>query len=400
MNRASLLNTTIGEYRVTEFLGAGGMGEVYRAVHARIGHSVALKALKADAVDSTYRERFTHEARIQSRLHHPNIVAFYEFLECRGQRCIIMEFVDGQTLADRLRFGGPLRVREALRIFAAVTDAVAYIHSHGIIHRDLKSNNIKISADGRVRLLDFGIAREILMPRLTQTGVVVGALESVSPEQLAGHQATERSDIWALGVLLYEMLTGRVPFEARSVTEICQKTSRGTYPQPSTLNPSVPREVETLIARCLRKNPADRFQSASALLAEIHRVIANLSAPAQTQLRRWPALQTAMQQHQQAIVLLTVLAILIGILTWSRETHDPALRTVEIRLTEGSATVLRDDGSHFGNTPLRFKAKPGERFNLRLRREGYVEKEAPIQVNENDNDNRYDYTLEKISPQS
>ena len=271
----------VGEYRLVDFLGAGGMGEVYRAMHAKIGRIAAIKVLTVAARnDPGFNQRFSNEARIQASLQHPNIATLYDYTQVQGQPCIIMEYVDGQTLCDRVRPYGPLHHTEALQIFAAVCDAIAYIHSHGIIHRDIKSNNIKIGSSGQVKLLDFGIAKLMgnMNPGLTETGSVVGTLEYISPEQLATGVADPRSDIWALGVLLYEMTTGRVPFEAQTLPGIIDKIGRVDYLPPKQLNPAIPADVVTIITRCLKKNPGERYQTATALLQDVRRVQAGLAA--------------------------------------------------------------------------------------------------------------------------
>ena len=274
------LNSMVGEYRLIDFLGEGGMGSVYRAVHAKLGRVAAIKVLSPSARrEQGFVERFFNEARIQESLHHPNIAAVYDFTEFQGQPCIIMEYVDGDTLCDRVRPYGPLPTPEALRIFSAVADAIAYVHAHGIIHRDIKSNNIKIGTQGQVKLLDFGIAKGSASPSLTQTGSVVGTIEYLSPEQLSVGHADERSDIWALGVLLYEMLTGHVPFEAQTIGALCSKISNAEYPPLRQLNPAAPQDVANIVTRCLKKNAADRYQAAAQLLEDVRRAAGSPYAP-------------------------------------------------------------------------------------------------------------------------
>ena len=203
MSRTFLVNQTIGEYRIESFLGAGGMGEVYRAVHGKIGRVAAVKVLTQATQSAGFRERFSNEARIQASLQHPNIATLYDFCEVAGQPCIIMEYVDGETIADRLAAHGPPSTLEAAYIFEKVVEAIDYIHRHGIIHRDIKSNNVKISSTGQVKLLDFGIAKGQTSPGLTEVGSVVGTLHYLAPELIRGGVADARGDIWALGVLLY-----------------------------------------------------------------------------------------------------------------------------------------------------------------------------------------------------
>jgi len=280
MSNSLLLNSMVGEYRLIDFLGEGGMGEVYRGVHAKLGRVAAIKVLNPSARrEHGFVERFFNEARIQESLHHPNIAAVYDFTETQGQPCIIMEYVDGDTLCERVRPHGPLPMSEALRIFSAVVDAIAYVHAHGVIHRDIKSNNIKIGTQGQVKLLDFGIAKGGASPALTQTGSVVGTIEYLSPEQLSTGHADQRSDIWALGVLLYEMTTGRVPFQAQTIGALCAQISNAEYPPLRQLNPAAPADVANIAARCLKKNAADRYQSAEVLLADVRRAADALAAP-------------------------------------------------------------------------------------------------------------------------
>src|ERR1700755_2776871 len=280
MSGSLLLNSMVGEYRLIDFLGEGGMGEVYRGVHAKLGRVAAIKVLTSAARrDPGFVERSFNEARIQSQLQHSNIAALYDFCEVQGQPCIIMEYVDGDTLCDRVRPYGPLPTGEALRIFHEVVCAIAYVHAHGIIHRDIKSNNIKIGTQGQVKLLDFGIAKGSASPSLTQTGSVVGTMEYLSPEQLSVGHSDERSDIWALGVLLYEMMTGHVPFEAQTIGALCAKIGNAEYLPLRQLNPAAPQEVANIVARCLKKNAADRYTSASLLLADVRRAAGSLHVP-------------------------------------------------------------------------------------------------------------------------
>ena len=279
MDGRSLLNSTIGEYRLIDYVGAGGMGEVYRAVHSKIGRVAAVKMMTRAGRDPRSIERFLNEARIQASLHHPNIATLYDFCEVSGQPCIIMEFVDGQALDDHIAANGSLPASEALFILQAVAEALSYMHSHGIVHRDIKSNNIKITSQGGVKLLDFGIAKDNSTPAFTQAGDVIGTLQYLSPELLKGGAADLRSDIWALGVLLYEMVAGRPPFEAATIGQLYEKISKASFTQATVIRSGLPREIDGVIARCLKKNPADRFQSMPELLAETTRLASVISTP-------------------------------------------------------------------------------------------------------------------------
>ena len=407
----SLLHTTVGEYRLVDFLGAGGMGEVYRAVHLKLGRVVAVKVMTS-AVKSQGIERFFNEARIQSSLHHRSIAMLYDFLEVDGQPCIIMEYVDGQALSDRLKLGGPLRLPEALSIFATVVDGVQYIHNSGIVHRDIKSNNIKINSAGQVKLLDFGIARVESGPRMTATGDVIGTLEYLSPEQIRGGTADVRSDIWALGVLLYEMVTAHVPFEAPTLGDLCDKISKGSYVQPSVINPSVPREVEGIIARCLKRNPGDRYQQAQHLLEDVSRASQGHRISVQRSGKmRWVILPAA-----AAVLVLLFLFVMVKLLSPDPATESertvpgrkmtgqnsneraisaqPAeLKEIRIDASEGPAKVILN-GAEVGSTPYTLNAKAGDRVNLVLKRDGFEDKQVELTVSENPRP--YTFTLSKL----
>ena len=265
----TLVGRSINEYRVVEHLGEGGMGEVYRAVHARLGRTVALKVLKHMDSDCAAKERFMNEARIQAALSHPNIAVLYELCETGGCPCIIMEFVDGKTLSELLQANGRFPAGEALRIFGKIVHAIGYIHDRGIIHRDIKPNNVKVDSRGEVKLLDFGISKASFSENLTRQGTFIGTEQYLSPELLQGKPASVQSDIWALGALLYEMVTGRAAFEATSIGELYRKITELSFEPPSSLVPSIPQRLEAIISRCLRKTPANRYPSARTLLEDV-----------------------------------------------------------------------------------------------------------------------------------
>ena len=190
----------IGPFTVVECVGTGGMGTVYRVAHGETGRVAAAKLLRADQVERSGLERFLNEARIHRSLQHPCIATVHEFLELDGAPCLVMEYVEGETLDERIRRAGPLPVAEALGHFAALVDAVGYVHRCGVVHRDIKTNNVKLDGRGGVKLLDFGIATGAGSPRLTSTGNVIGTLVTLAPEQLRTGRAEPRSDVWALRI--------------------------------------------------------------------------------------------------------------------------------------------------------------------------------------------------------
>ncbi|HLV82093.1 MAG TPA: serine/threonine-protein kinase [Chthonomonadaceae bacterium] len=274
-------NTSIGPYRLVDFLGAGGMGEVYRAVDRSTGRTVAIKVLGRACAAPELRERFLNEARIQARLDHPHIARLYECILHAGRPCLVMEYVDGCTLSERIACSGPLPLSEALACLASIADAVHYMHRQGIVHRDIKAGNIRLCADGQAKLLDFGIARMESAPRLTRAGHIVGTIEYLSPEQLQGGEGDARSDIWALGILLYEMVTGRLPFEGDTFGDLHSKIRRAIYTPPSKRVRSGSAGVDAIVARCLKKDPGDRYASVADLGAAVRRLAARIASGAE-----------------------------------------------------------------------------------------------------------------------
>jgi serine/threonine-protein kinase len=273
MQRRLNIGEQLGEYRITQFLGAGGMGEVYRGEHAKLGRSAAIKVLLSTVTDESFTQRFFNEARLQANLHHPHIAALYDFQEIGGQLCIFMEYVDGTSLEDVVN-ARSLAVEDALGIFASIVEAVGFIHSHGIVHRDIKSQNVKLTANGKPKLLDFGIAKDSSAAHgLTQTGGVIGTPHYLAPEQLDGKPATSQADIWALGVLLYEMLTGDMPFQGETLAGLVLQITTAQFAAPETLNPAVSRDVSRIVSRCLKKNLAERYQTTDELLTDVRKVL-------------------------------------------------------------------------------------------------------------------------------
>lgn len=245
------------------------MGEVYRAVDIRTGRVAALKVLLSASHADDHSHRFRDEARIHAAMKHPNIAELYDYFDAGDRPCIAMEYVDGRTLEELVRQRGSLPLADAMPLFAGIVDAVGYLHQRGVIHRDIKSNNVKVSDAGQVKLLDFGIAKSAESPKLTVTGNVVGTLHYLSPEQLRTGVAEPRSDLWSLGVLLFEMLTARMPFEGEGLGTLTAQILNGDFRPPSTLVPGLPREIDRLVGRCLSVSLDHRYASAEALLTDI-----------------------------------------------------------------------------------------------------------------------------------
>jgi serine/threonine protein kinase/tetratricopeptide (TPR) repeat protein len=303
-----MTGTRLAHYRILDKLGAGGMGEVYRAHDEHLDRDVAIKVLPADSfADATARARLLREARSAAALNHPAICTIHEVGEADGQSYIAMELIDGRPLSDKVR-GQALPLDDVLRCGTQIADALAHAHARHVVHRDLKTANVVATPDGRVKVLDFGLAKRIrdLDPTdattgdydggpLTEAGTVVGTLGYMAPEQLRGQPADARSDLWALGVVLYELAAGTRPFTGQSRYEL---SSNILNEPPRSFPAGVPVTVRAVIERCLEKEPARRYQHASevrAALEAIHAGTASYSGALLSR-RRWvtPAVALAL----------------------------------------------------------------------------------------------------------
>jgi len=271
-----MIGSTIGSYRITQLLGEGGMGAVYRATD-NIEREVALKALHPQLTrDENRLQRFRSEAIALGRLHHPNIASLYHLLEQDGNFYMVMEYVEGQTLEDIVRLKGALPPRLAIDIFNDGLHGFEHAHTRGVIHRDIKPSNLMVSTDGVTKITDFGIARMTGGGRLTQTGKLIGTLEYMSPEQVRGLEQDARSDIYSLGILLFELLTGRVPFTATSDFDLMKAHLEQAPPPARYFVPSLPPEIDEIIAKALAKDPNARFENIAQMRAALESVAQTL----------------------------------------------------------------------------------------------------------------------------
>lgn len=255
----------LGRYEVLGELGHGAMGIVYKARDPLIDRVVAIKTINLGlALDEKdeYEGRFYQEAKAAGRLSHPNIVTIYDVGKSGDVAYIAMEFLEGRELRDIMNDGGLLPVDQVLDIVAQVAQGLAYAHEHGIVHRDVKPSNIMVIRDGHVKITDFGIARMASSAVRTQTGMVLGSPKYMSPEQVMGKNIDQRSDIFSLGVMLYEMLTGQSPFTGENVNAIMYQTLNAVPAPPGTLNPAVPEMLNFIVAKALAKGLDDRYQNA------------------------------------------------------------------------------------------------------------------------------------------
>ncbi|HEY2958570.1 MAG TPA: Stk1 family PASTA domain-containing Ser/Thr kinase [Actinomycetota bacterium] len=262
-------------YEVGRLLGAGGMAEVFEGRDRLLARRVAIKVLLAEfARDPAFLVRFKREAQAAASLSHPNIVAVYDTGVEQGTNFIVMEFVEGRTLRDLLRIGGPPPAERAAAIASDICDALAAAHARGIIHRDVKPGNMMLTADGVVKVMDFGIARATTSEPITQTAAVVGTAQYISPEQVQGGQVDARSDLYSLGCVLYELLTGRPPFSGESPVAIAYRHVRDDPTPPRRVDPRVPAAFEAITLRAMAKDPADRYQTAVEMRADLERALA------------------------------------------------------------------------------------------------------------------------------
>ncbi|MCL7459304.1 Stk1 family PASTA domain-containing Ser/Thr kinase [Micromonospora echinofusca] len=271
-----------GRYQVGELLGYGGMAEVHRGRDLRLGRDVAIKMLRTDlARDATFQMRFRREAQNAASLNHPAIVAVYDTGEetaPTGETLpfIVMEFVNGRTLKEVLGVEGRLQPRRALEICADMCAALEFSHRHGIIHRDIKPGNVMLTQTGQVKVMDFGIARALASgaTTMTQTSAVIGTAQYLSPEQARGEAVDARSDVYAAGCVLFELVCGHPPFVGDSPVSVAYQHVRETPPTPSDINPDVNPAVDAIVLKALSKNPLNRYQSAGEMRADLLRAAA------------------------------------------------------------------------------------------------------------------------------
>ena len=369
--------TKLGSYEVTAAIGAGGMGEVYQAHDTKLGRDVAIKVLpEAVAHDAERLARFQREAKMLAALNHPNIATIYGLEQSGGTSYLVMELVPGEDLAQRIKRDGPVPIEEALTIARQIAEALEAAHEKSIIHRDLKPANVKVTPEGKVKVLDFGLAKAFesdasnvdisnsptLSIAATMQGVILGTAAYMSPEQAKGKAVTKATDIWAFGCVLYELLSGRHAFEGEDTTEILAAVVRAE-PEWNRLPESTPQSIRTLLRRCLRKDRRQRLQDATDARIEIEDALSGASAPApaagETSRRHFPAAWIA-----ACGVLLLALAA-VSFIHFREMPPQPRIARFQIPLPEktiGAIFQLSPDGKM-----LAFTAAEAGRRHMWLR---------------------------------
>jgi serine/threonine protein kinase/tetratricopeptide (TPR) repeat protein len=306
-----MIGQTISHYKILEKVGEGGMGVVYKAEDTKLKRAVALKFLAAHALGSEdEKTRFVHEAQAAAALDHPNICTVYEIDEAEGQVFIAMAHIEGQSLKERIE-SGPLKLDQALDIAIQVAQGLQEAHEKGIVHRDIKSGNIMVTKKGQAKIMDFGLAQLSGRTKITKTGTTLGTAAYMSPEQALGETVNHRTDIWSLGVVLYEMTTGQLPFKA-DYEQAVVYSILNEEPEPITaLRTGVPMELEQIVLKALAKNPEERYQHADEILTDLRRIKKSLEtkqerhvpAKAEPKGRRWLA----------SPILWTIIIVLFGL---------------------------------------------------------------------------------------
>src|SRR5262245_2479507 len=273
-----------GRYLIIRKLGAGGMANVYLAEDQELGRRVAIKILDdRHAADDSFIERFRREAKNAAGLSHPNIVSIYDRGEAEGTYYIAMEYLSGRSLKELMVSRGPTPIKIAVEYTRQILAALGFAHRNGIVHRDIKPHNVVVDPDGRLKVTDFGIARSGGTSQMTEVGSIIGTAQYLSPEQARGAPVDQRSDVYSVGVVLYEMLTGQVPFTGDTPLEIAMKHLSEVPKPPSELRPEVPHDLDSVVLRALAKDPADRYESAEEMDADLQPVLGGLPVDPETE---------------------------------------------------------------------------------------------------------------------
>ncbi|MBI2251909.1 MAG: protein kinase [Armatimonadetes bacterium] len=336
-------------YKIEEKIGEGGMAVIYKAKDLRLNRLVALKILRAEFLsDAEFVERFLKEANFSAKLSHPNCLNIYDVEKTENLLYIVMEYFESKNLKEIIKIEAPFSIEKALEIIQNIISALEYAHQSGIIHRDIKPHNILINQEGLVKITDFGIAKAISSTTLTQNGNLIGSVHYLSPEQAQGKEVNLTSDIYSLGIIIYEMLTGKLPFQGENIVEIALKQVQEEPVLPSSLNPKIPPFLEKIILKILAKDPQKRCQNIAELKEDLKVVYKEIKKEKvdldKTFIKRPLNLSTKMKIHKNNNLLLLLILILITLLYLSGKYFIVRVPNLINLSYENAAKVLKESG--------------------------------------------------------
>jgi len=348
-----MIGRELGSYRILEQVGVGGMATVYKAYHAVMDRYVAVKVvLEQMSQDANFRQRFEREAKAVARLEHAHILPVYDYGEAEGRLYLVMRYIDAGTLKERMA-AGLLDLAEVDHVISQVGRALEYAHGMGVVHRDVKPSNVLVDAHGDCYLTDFGLAKMMeASVQLTASGVGVGTPAYMSPEQGQGEKVDARTDIYSLGVMLYEMVTGRLPYEAETPLALLMKHINAPLPLPRKVNPAVPEGVERVILRAMAKNPDDRFQTVGEMVEALRQAVVEASVPTRVVPLPIPTVAVAEKPIEEAVslwqrvpvwglvgIVLVVAAVAFLIGQWVKPEPTPTMVAEVVAPTDTSTAM-------------------------------------------------------------
>ena len=318
----SIGSTFAGRYQIIEEIGKGGMGRIYKALDKELEEKVALKLIKPEiSADEKTIQRFRNELKLARRISHMNVCRMFDLNKEGEAHYITMEYVPGEDLKSSLRRIGPLSLGKALIIAKQVCEGLAEAHRLGVVHRDLKPQNIMIDREGNARIMDFGIARSLEAKGITEDGLIIGTPEYMSPEQVEGKKADQRSDIYSIGVILYEMVTGHIPFEGKTPLSIASKHLTALPIEPKIINAQIPEDLSRVIMKCLEKEKEKRYQKVEELLSEFRKIEKNIPTTEKIVPAKKPMTSEEIKRAQGLKKVLisasaVILAVIAGLVIW------------------------------------------------------------------------------------